>query len=143
MKHSLKLTWMRSSCYSAAHVVFGLVWSGWRGRGSSSTAGSCSSSGTLSITRRRSSGQTAPVHAVVRVVKVVCSVMVRRRGTVLGKAGGALERLAPPRLVLVVWIVLLVLQSKTFSFVHEWPLLFLTQHSVKQKKLNILPKTFF
>ena len=122
---------MRSSRYPAAHIVFGLVWSGWRGqRSSTSSAGSCPTKVAFTITGRRSASQTPAVHAVVRMMEVVCSVVVRRRGTVFGEAGGAFERFTASRLVLVVRVVFLVLETKTFRLVHKRSLFLLTQHPV-------------
>ena len=46
----------------------------------------------------------------------------------VSEARGALERLAPARLVLVVRVVLLVLQAQAFCLVHKRALLLLAQH---------------
>ena len=122
---------MRSSCYPAAHIVLGLVWSGWRGRRTSTTAaGSCSTYRTFTITGRRSARQTPTVHAVVWMVEVVCPVVVRCCGAVLGEAGSAFERFAASRLVFVVRVVFLVLETQTFCLVHKRSLFLLTQHPV-------------
>ena len=131
LKSLLGQTWMRSSRYPAAHIVLGLVWSGWRGRRSSTSAvGSGSTHRTFTITGRGSASQTPAVHAVVRMVEVVCPVVVRRRGAVFGEAGGAFERFAPSRLVLVVRVVFLVLETQTFRLVDKRSLFLLTQHPV-------------
>ena len=133
LKSLLGLTLMRSSRYPAAHIVFGLVWSGWRGRRSStSAAGSCPTYGAFTITGRRSASQTPAVHAVVRMVEVV----MRRRGAVLSEAGGAFERFTPSWLVLVIRVVFLVLETQTFRLVHKWSLFLFTQHPVNYENIE-------